>query len=130
MVSVDLAQAIASSPFNRGLTAEEWLADPLHVLIERGGDFGLFEPEGEGLWNAHWLFRSRGRAALEAARDMFRELFDVRGAISVSGLTPIECRHGRMFNRWLGCRSQGIIETEHGPCEIFIMTAQMWKERG
>lgn len=125
-----LAEAIAASPFNRGLTAEEWLADPDNLLIERDGNLGLFEQEGEGLWNAHWLFRARGKAALDVARSMFGEMFGERGALAISGLTPLACRHGRLFNRWLGCRSQGTVETEHGPCEIFIMTAQMWKERG
>lgn len=122
-----VAKAIDASPFNRGLSGDEWLAQPSHLAFEAGGNIGLFEDQGGGMWTAHWLLN--GTEKLAAAKEMLAALFERHGAFAISGLTPLDCRHGRLFNRWLGGRALGVLPTPHGPCEMFILTRPEWEKK-
>jgi hypothetical protein len=123
------ASMIDGSPYNRGVSGAEWVSRPGNQsVVFRNGDTVLFEDAGDKTFNVHWLFEdAHGKQAIAQARIAFNQAFDVHGALALTGLTPVENRAARIFNRWMGGKSLGIIETPFGPCEKFLLTRQMWK---
>ncbi len=108
---------------NKGFSAKDWLGNPAHIALTNGRDIGLFERE-RAAWNAHWLLQSRGREALLVGKAMLKWLFANSDASVIKGLTPLQQRAARWFNRQLGGKSFGIIETAFGPVELFILERQ------
>ncbi len=98
----------------------EWLSDPNNVALTDGKNIALFERE-KAVWNTHWLFESRGREAISVGKAMLKYMFDNSDAAAIKGLTPAHCRAARWFNRQLGGKSYGMIDTVIGPCELFIL---------
>ena len=125
---IRIIEAIDQSPYNRGLDGAAWLREATsHPIVFKNGDVMLFNDLGNRIFDVHFLFdKARGRAALDQAKVGFGTMFQ-RGAMALTGLTPIDNRKARLFNRLLGCRSVGIHETPFGACEKFVITCQMWK---
>jgi hypothetical protein len=103
------------------LDASVLLADRRNVclLSEAGG--ALFAWRGPGVFEGHSFFRCRGREAISLGRALLANVFNEHGARMVWGLTPIDLKHVRWFNRKLGFVSHGITETPDGLCELFVM---------
>jgi hypothetical protein len=56
-----IAEAIDTAPLNRGLKGADWLARPGNVPVTfDNGDIALFDYEGDGVYQVHFLFQSRG----------------------------------------------------------------------
>lgn len=104
-----------------------WLADDLNVAIEAGDDLALFQWEGGDTYSVHWFFAARGREALTVGADMLSAIFDLYGAQAVFGMIPVENRKSRLFTRWLGCTSRGLIDRPDGQVELFIMGREQWE---
>lgn len=123
-----IAQAIDSSPLNRGMDGRAFVADRDNVtMIFNALDVVLFEPRGEGAFEVHFLFLSRGRAAIGAARASFDRLFQERAdAALIYGLVPEFRRDVKLLARWAGGRSVGIRQTSEGACELFVLSREMW----
>lgn len=123
------ATMIDRSPLNRGAVGADWVSRPGNRSVAfRNGDVVLFEDAGDSIFFVHWLFdTARGKEAKAQARIAFNQAFDSFGADALTGLTPVENRAARIFNRWMGCKALGIMETPFGPCEKFLLTRQMWK---
>lgn len=117
--------AIDASPLNRGLRGVEWLATPGNVPIVMGGDIALFDDEGDAIFQMHVLFVSRGRAAVASAREAIRQMFD-RGASLIFGLVPAFRRDVKLLARWAGMKFRETLQTVHGPCELFVLSKEMW----
>lgn len=114
-----------------GFHPEEWLANEENIaLTNEYGDCFLFERELPGVVTGHYFFFSRGRGAVNAAKDMLEELFtgpyDVK---VVRGLSPLERLGARWLNRQLGATSYGVVNTIIGPCELVILTKQEWENK-
>ena len=120
LVNKAIAQSGASHLAN-GFDGEEWLADLRNVALQIGGNIGLFEHRDGRTCSAHWLFVDRGRRALDAAHAMMAEMFEHHGMLAIHGEVPTFHRASRMFCRWLGCKSLGIIDTPRGEVELFFM---------
>jgi hypothetical protein len=98
----------------------------LFFLGEHGG--ALFHRTGPGVYAAHDFFLPSGRGnwALRASREMLAHVF-AGGARLIWAETPVENRACRMFNRWLGFKSEGV--STHTPvpgmdpitAETFVM---------
>lgn len=112
---------------NRGLRGVDWLATPGNVSIVSAGDVALFDAKGDGIFEGHFLFRSRGEAAIVAARLAFREMFMLHGATMIFGLVPADRRDVNLLVRWAGGKHVGIRQTSEGPCELFVLPIEMWK---
>lgn len=125
---IRIIEAINTSPYNRGLDGLAWLqADTSRPIVFKNGDVMLFNDCGDQIFDVHFLFdKARGRAALDQAKVGFGSMFQ-QGARLLFGHTPLENRKARIFNRLLGCKSVGLVETEFGKCEKFVMTFQAWK---
>lgn len=121
--------AINNSPLNRGLDGAVWLENPENVPIGFGdGDVILFDAMGENTYQLHYcLTHAKGREAIERVRLAFREMFEEYKASLIFGLTPVFLRHALIFNRLVGGKSAGIRETPNGPCEMFVLSREMWK---
>lgn len=89
---------------------ERWLAGDNYALVE-GDDLGMFS--GQGSVEAHVMFASRGKQALETARKMLRHAFD-NGATEILGATPAKYRDALMFARLLGFVPYGQEERRDG----------------
>lgn len=107
------------------------IADKRNVafLGEYGG--ALFHRTGPGVYSAHdfFLTKGRGKWALAASREMLSRMFREYGARLIFAETPIANRACRMFNRWLGFKSEGVATAIPFPgypalqMETFVMEA-------
>jgi hypothetical protein len=125
---MNIAQAINKSPLNRGLDGRAWLSTPGNVAITfENGDIALFDDEGEGIYEVHFLFESRGKEAIRSARESFKQMFDDHDAVLIFGMVPDHRRDVKMLARWAGGKSRGLRYTVHGFCELFVLSKIMWK---
>lgn len=129
-----IAEAIDTAPLNRGLKGADWLARPENIPVTfGGGDIMLFDGEGEGVYQAHVLFNSRGRKAIENVRNAFRLMFLGHDAKLIFGMVPDFRRDVKMLARWTGMRSAGERWASEGPglpdtkFELFILSRAQWK---
>lgn len=122
-----IAQAIDNAPLNRGLRGDDWLASEGNVPVTfDNGDIALFDDEGEGIYQVHFLFVGRGREAIDHAREAFRVMFADYGAKLIFGMVPDFRRDVKLLARWAGGKSAGMRQTDEGPCELFILSDTMW----
>lgn len=124
-----VTQAINNSPLSRGLSGAEWQARPENIpIIFDNGDVALFDHEDEGTYEVHFLFESRGRLAIEHAKESFRRMFEDHEATLIFGLVPDFRRDVKLLARWAGGRSRGARNTVNGVCELFVLSDAMWKK--
>lgn len=123
-----VTQAIDKAPLNRGLSGAAWLARSENIPITfENGDVALFDAEGDGIYEVHFLFESRGQTAIEHARESFRQMFIEHGAELIFGLVPNFRRDVKLLARWAGGKSRGLRATSNGLCELFVLSNAMWK---
>lgn len=106
------------------LTAEEWLNDPTNIALENDrGDIALFEIGLKKIYSGHYYFKSRGRRAINAAKEFLDCIFNTCYNIEVIiGLTPITNLPARWLSRQVGFKSQGLVQGPKRYYEMFIMT--------
>jgi hypothetical protein len=121
--------AIDTSPLNRGLSGAAWIEREGNVPIVVGQDIALFDDEGDGKYQIHVLFVSRGKAAVASVRESFRQMFENYGAELVFGLVPNFRRDVKMLARWVGMKFVRMRETSDGPCELFVLSKEMWSRQ-
>lgn len=127
-MNTHVIQAIDTSPLNRGLSGAAWVARPGNVPITfDNGDVALFDDEGDGTFEVHFLFESRGRQAIQHAQESFRRMFTDHGAKLIFGLVPDFRRDVKLLARWAGGRSVGKRATSNGVCELFVLSNAMWE---
>lgn len=123
-----IIQAIDQAPLNRGLSGAAWLASPGNIpIIFDNGDIALFDDAGDGSYEVHFLFESRGRTAIKHARESFRRMFINHGASLIFGMVPDHRRDVKLLARWAGGKSVGKRVTPNGLCELFVLSDIMWK---
>lgn len=99
------------------LDATVLLADRRNVCFVSDGGGALFRWTGPGVFEGHSFFRARGREALSLGRAIISKM----RCDLIWGQTPEQLKHVRWFNRQLGFRSLGLIDTPEGRCELFEM---------
>lgn len=117
----DLFKAVLGRSPIEVVDFEDWINNPHNILIERCGSFGAFDYVSSGIYEGHYAFLHRGKAAIEIASDMLKYMFDNYATV-VRGLTPVDHGAAKWMNRRLGFTSYGVIDTEAGPLELFILT--------
>ncbi len=122
-----IISAIDTSPLNRGLSGNAWLSAEGNVPIVVGDDISLFDDEGNSVYQVHFLFESRGKAAVASARESFRQMFENYGAELIFGMVPSNMRHAKMMARWVGGKFVGKRDTPEGPCDLFVLSKEMWR---
>lgn len=122
-----IIEAIDSAALNRGMSGAAILDDPENHVIVSGEDISLFVGDGGTTYEVHFLYKSKGHDAIRASKAAFDTMFKDGLADLIFGLTPIQLRHARMHARLVGGRSGGIRSTEHGACELFVMSREMWE---
>lgn len=123
-----IAEAIDTAPLNRGLKGVDWLARPGNIPITfDNGNVVLFDDEGDGAYQVHFLFPCRGAKAIDQIREAFKTMFTEHGASLIFGLVPDFRRDVKLLARWVGGKSSGMRSTSEGPCELFVLSKFMWK---
>lgn len=123
-----IAEAIDTAPLNRGLKGADWLANESNIPVTfDNGDVALFDFERSGVYQGHFLFKSRGREAIEHARESFKIMFEKYGADLIFGLVPVIRPDAKLVVRRAGGRSAGLRSTPHGMCELFVLSKFQWK---
>lgn len=119
-----IINAIDASPLNRGLRGVDWLNVEGNVPIVMGDDIALFDNEGGCTYQVHFLFVSRGRSAIQAAKESFRRMFEDYGADLIFGLVPNFRDDVKMLARWAGGKCVG----KRGECELYVLSKEMWSD--
>ena len=128
-----IIEAIDTAPLNRGLRGADWLARAGNVpIVFENGDVALFDNEGAGTFQVHFLFKSRGREAIAHARESFKRMFEDHGAELIMGLVPDHRRDVKLLARWAGGHSAGMrwgTEDHSKPAlfELFVLSKFQWK---
>jgi hypothetical protein len=113
-----------------GFDPNEWIKDQRNVALTNAvGDISLFQRLLPSVVIGHYFYISRGRAALDVATEMLKEIFTGPYDVEViEGLSPLGKLGARWLNRKLGFKSHGVVDTVSGPCEIVIMTKNEWRQ--
>lgn len=100
------------------LSVFDLIADERNVFLVEDDNGAAFLWRGPGVFEGHSFFRARGREAIRIGQRM---LGSMEGqACLVWGATPAKLKAARWFNRQIGFRSLGMIETpDLGWCELF-----------
>lgn len=108
----------------KNISAAEWLETPTNIALTNDqGDVALFEIGLRNIYSGHYAFKSRGKQAIEAAREFLDEIFNTCYNIDViMGLTPITNLPARWLTRRVGFKSYGVVEGPKRHYEMFIMT--------
>lgn len=105
-----------------GVTARDWLASPNNIgLNDDDGNWGLFHRQVDGIYTGHYFFKSKGRAAITASKHFLDYFFDLTGEKILRGLTPVNNKAAIWMSRQVGFKSLGQVDSDHGPCELFVM---------
>lgn len=107
----------------------DWVNDPRNIPIVEGDDITLFDFEDTGLYQIHFLYESRGRKAIDAAKQAIDRIFEFHGAKGIFGIVPNFRRDVKLLARWTGMKYAGKRSTDCGPCELFILSRDMWKRQ-
>ena len=121
-----IISAIDASTLNRGLSGVDWLAHAGNVPVVMGQDVALFDDEGDRIYQVHFLFVSRGKAAVASAKESFRQMFEKHGADTIFGMIPDFRRDVKLLARWAGGKFVGKRDTKYGICELFVLSKEMW----
>lgn len=123
-----IIHAIDQATLNRGLAGAAWIERAGNIPITfDNGDVALFDNEGDRTYEVHFLFESRGRLAIDHAREAFRQMFTEHHAKLIFGMVPDFRRDVKMLARWAGGKSAGKRNTSEGVCELFVLSHEMWK---
>lgn len=118
-----LQDALKLYPFDDiKLDASDWLETRGNVAYEEDGNVGMFDLYFPGVYSGHYFFRDRGKKAKELSIRILRHVFDYHKATAIRGLTPIKHKAAIWMTRNIGFKDYGEVETEIGPCVIFVMT--------
>jgi len=103
---------------------QEWLDLPTNIALTNDkGDVALFEIGFNNIYTGHYHFKSRGRQAINVAREFLDELFNTCYNIDILlGLTPITNLPARWLSRQVGFKSHGVVEGPKRHYEMFIIT--------
>lgn len=107
----------------------DWVRDPRNIPIVEGDDVILFDFESQGIYQIHVLLESRGRHALDFIRQAFDRMFEDHGTEIIFGLVPDFRRDVKIMARWVGMKHTGKRATDCGPCEVYVLSRDMWKRR-
>jgi hypothetical protein len=107
-----------------GFDADELLSNPLNICLtnEEESDFSLFEYDRAGIYTGHFIYTSRGKAALRFGQKCLEVIFSDFPVTLIKGLTPVEHLGARWLSRKLGFQSFGVIDTIKGPHELVMLT--------
>jgi len=104
----------------------EWLSDPVNIVLENdNGYIAIFEYgiPAKRVYSGHYYFKSRGRQAIKAGKELLDELFNSCYNVNIlMGMVPIERREVKWMTRQLGFKSYGPEEARGKQYELFILT--------
>lgn len=104
----------------------EWLTDPTNIVLENEhGDLAIFEYgfPTKKVYAGHYYFQSRGKQAIQVAKDFLDELFNTCYNIHIlMGLVPVEHLAAKWMSRRVGFTSHGLEEIDGKQFELFILT--------
>lgn len=113
------------------LDVKGWLENPNNIcLVDDRGNIGLLDYASPGLYNVHCFFQDRGKDAIKHGRAMLKYAFHYDEVKVMRGLTPLKLIGARWFNRKMGMQSEGVLYYGDEPSELFILTKQMFNDKG
>lgn len=102
----------------------EWVNTKEKIALINGEDCALFSLVKPYVYEGHYVFKSRGKAAITAAKKFLSTMFDEYDAKVINGITPLENLGARYLTRKLGFTSYGEVQTKLGSCELFVLTKE------
>jgi hypothetical protein len=114
-----MSEALIQDFFNR----------PGNLMFVEDENVGLATLEYPGVFSVHWHFKSRGRAAIDLAKTMIKNLFDNYEAHAVRGLIKTRLKAARWACRQVGLKSYGFVTFADGDeNELFCISKKDFLE--
>lgn len=120
-----IIHAIDHHPLQRGLKGIDWVSDPRNIAVYEGDDLALFDYEGPGFYQGHFLFQSRGKEAVEVTKILCKRMFAETDAVLLMGLVPVKYRKAGVIARMAGFKLMGKQHTEHGQVFVYLMAREI-----
>lgn len=95
------------------------------ILVNERDDCGLFLKKGEKVYEAHYLFKSRGKDAFLSSNEFLERMFEI--AEVITGEIKAENRPAKLLTRKLGFTSLGVLEYPQGDYELFMLSKKDFK---
>lgn len=127
--SAIIAKAIDESPLNRGLRGADWVDDPDSTAFVEGADVVLFDRDSDGIFEAHFLLQSRGRAAIACVNRAFDMMFENHGANVLFGMIPTIRPDAALMARWCGATFIKSLNYRGDDVELYELTRDQWSAR-
>lgn len=113
---------------------ESWLMFEDNIaLTNEHGDIALFERNDLNPVSVygHYFFWSRGRQAINAAKQFLEELFTTKHyrVEIIIGLTPVDNRAALWMNRQLGFKEVDTLRGPEGDVRMVTLTKQDWEQQ-
>lgn len=102
-----------------------WLADPRNIILIEGDDCALFLWRWIGIYEAHVLFKSRGKQAINRG-GLWLDMMFKSGAAMILCVISKELPQASWFARQLGFSHRGDIDTIQGLSEMYQLEASQW----
>lgn len=113
----------------KGEPVDLWLAFDKNVaLINERNDVGLFEYRNDGTYTLHCFFHSRGRDAVQAARELLDYAFNETPVKITIGFTPVDKKGAMWLCRHVGFDILGYEDIDGREHMISTMTRKKWNE--
>lgn len=120
---VSLEKAVEPFLPLEGFHPAEWLEREENIALTDGeGSFALFEFVKPGIYYGHYFFHKKGKEAVRLSETFLAEIFQT--AKIVVGLTPVANKAARWMSRHIGFKSQGVVDTDMGEHEMFMLTKE------
>jgi hypothetical protein len=106
--------------------AIDWVSKPENIVLQNNkGDLALFEIGVKKVYSGHYYFKSRGKQAIQSAKEFLDELFNsCYNIIILMGLVPDEKKHVKWLSRQVGFKSYGKTNIDEKIYEMFIITKE------
>lgn len=113
-----------------GFDDEEWISNPLNVMLVKDGSVGQAEFNYPGVYTMHYYFDNlHGKAARDLAREMIHEMFSNYEARILRGITPVENRPALLMARMVGCQPIGFVTRGDEKFEVFFITEDLLNKK-
>lgn len=112
-----------------GCDPYEWMYKEGNYAYTDGENFAFFNRVQPHVYAGHYFFVSRGKEAKEIADETLRHFFETTDATVIRGMTPLQLRNARWMSRQLGFKSFGVVNTNRGPCEMFLLYKDEYMNR-
>lgn len=105
---------------------DDWFSKSENYALIEGDNIGMAEYKSPGVYWVHFVYNTaRGRAAVDLASAMLKDLCSNRAVNHCIGLIAADNKKAKWVVRQAGMKSLGELDTDIGRCEMFYLEGKI-----